>query len=160
MPGIEYEQITTSYEFEDRAQYFMEAVEKLAKRYTASHIEVTNSTFERMEELQRRIAELQKSGKDNDLLKSLTKMEYNFQVESANKNRVVVMFYARTSRTITPFGQKVDDLAKTFRGVKSKDESEVYDFGDDDSEESPRFVASFVYDFKNDIKDTNAKHRA
>lgn len=150
---VELEALTTSYEFEDRAAFFIEEVEKVARRYTSCHIEVENLTFERATDLEQRIKQLEASGKDKLLLSKLREMEYSFDVQSANENRVIILFYSHTSRPITNFELRADELARAFRGTKLEEESNTFDFEDDDSEEDTyRFVTSLIYQFKNDFK--------
>lgn len=151
MSKVEFDELTTPYEFEDRAKFFIQEVEKLAEHYRSTHIEVENTTLERMDDLGKRIKQLEKNGKDKNLLKKLEEMEYGFQIQSADRNRVIVTVYSHTSRPLTPFEIKVDAIAKACRGIKSRDESDVFDFGDDPSEENFRFVACLIYDFKNDL---------
>lgn len=151
MPSIELAEITTPYEFEDRAFLFIEAVTNMVRRKRSVHVEIENKTLEKIRECSQMINKINAKG-DSGKAKKLYILEHDLQVESADKNGVIVFIYSHYENPILKFSPKLDAMAKAFRGVRNEDDDEVMDFGDDESMETYRFLKICVYDFKNDFR--------
>lgn len=155
MSKIELGEIIDPYDFEIRASRFIADVEKSAERYTSARIEVENRTLERITELGKQIDSLRKENNPN-LLKKFIAMEHDFQIESANKNTVIISLYSRTKRPIAPFGLKLTEIAKIHHGIRIEHEERFLDFGDDPSEEDYRYASVFFYEFRNSSRKPTA----
>lgn len=141
----EYEDISTDYEFEDRAELFKTDVEELSKDFPDLMAEVENKTRSDLAAnlwVLKRAARSENGRMENKAFRS----GYPMEAESANRNSVTVMVHGRKKKDIREFIQKVDGIAKSFLGHRSEDY--LTEEPEDTPDDQFRFFTRLLYYFE------------
>lgn len=115
---VEYEQIMTSYEFEERANLFMDSVMDLSSDFPGLIVESENKT---LGDLKANSWAIQKSA-------NLKKLEMNrraflrgheMDIKSANETDIMITIHGIQKRGVRKFESLVDKTAKYFDGMRA-----------------------------------------
>ena len=143
---FELDQFLMPYEFEERAETFVNSVTQLGKNHQDLMVVVANTTTQDIATNTHVIKMLLKSSATRTL-EYIYLQDYNLDVGSTNHNYVLTTISSDIKAHLYKYALEIDDLAKHFCGTK-KFSGEILDFGDWQETGFNRFALNLGYDFK------------
>lgn len=139
--GFRLERLLTPYEFEDRANFFLKEIDKLAANYPLLLVESENKTIEDLRNNSVALKHFVK--KDPTKTVSIWKTGHRMEIDSATENKVLVAVFSDKKKMITSFQNNADKLALTFSGKRANG-NDIIDSGHTEF----RYFLGMIYSFK------------
>lgn len=140
------EKLLKPYEFEKKANVFLESVVELAKDFSDILVEAENKTTEDLNGNGSTIKRLITTTNTKKILE-LYKTGYQMEVDSAFENQILICIYGNKKKNMVNFAEKADALSKSFDATRTLN-SGIKDNGYVSQPDDYRYFWGLIYSFK------------